>query len=551
MTEQVFVIENVGGIGKVSLTLRHGVCVLSGRNAAGKTSAFKAIARAQGGDVEIERRDGSERGIVTGPGVRLVLGRVAKRTGETEIELADISPLSQLIDPGLKDTDAAARSRVRALVEMLALRVDDEAIATLCGGNADLSKWLVAEVQSESIEDLLVAAEKLRMHAHALARFEEQRAAECSGRAAACADRARELREALGGTMPRESIAEANAALVDGSRQYERAVAQVDAREKLEAQQAEIRTTLGERPDPEAEAEGVRICEDEVERAAAEVMRLTALLAGARAAHSAATKALEAQRKAAAEAERAAQAWDRAQEILARTPEGPTRDELAPLKVRLVDQAGQRLQLARTAEEYHAAETERSAQDATRAAAAREAERLRQAALAIQGRLGELLTRAGAPGLTVIGGRLHAIKDGQPVDFERRLSEGQRVRAALDVAAHAYAGRVVPLSGHFWMALDPEAKREFARLVLRCEAHGLWDRDHALAMALWRDDAPDDRERWGWHADEARRSHARIIRLDVELERELRAGRGPHSRLRYVAGLALAGRAGSSAESRG
>jgi hypothetical protein len=79
-----------------------------------------------------------------------------------------------------------------------------------------------------------------------------------------------------------------------------------------------------------------------------------------------------------------------------------------------------------------------------------------------------------------------------------------------------------------------------AALMLRCSQHGIWDRDHALAMALWREAAPEDRERWEWHAASGRRSHAEIVSVDAEVRRDLRGHGTPHARLRYVAGLALA-----------
>lgn len=81
-----------------------------------------------------------------------------------------------------------------------------------------------------------------------------------------------------------------------------------------------------------------------------------------------------------------------------------------------------------------------------------------------------------------------------------------------------------------------------AALHLRCSVHGLWDRDHALALALWRDAAGDDRERCLWHADEAQRSQAQIVRIDAELEARLRGHGEAYRRLRYVTGQRLRSR---------
>jgi hypothetical protein len=81
-----------------------------------------------------------------------------------------------------------------------------------------------------------------------------------------------------------------------------------------------------------------------------------------------------------------------------------------------------------------------------------------------------------------------------------------------------------------------------AALYLRCSVHGTWDRDHALAMALWRESPTVDRERWDWHAQVSRRSQAEIVRVDVEINSRLRGTGQAWRRLRYQSGEALAKR---------
>jgi hypothetical protein len=65
--------------------------------------------------------------------------------------------------------------------------------------------------------------------------------------------------------------------------------------------------------------------------------------------------------------------------------------------------------------------------------------------------------------LTVVDGRLAAITDDSTKDFEARCSTGEKVFLALNVAATAYKGRVLPLSGEFWTSLDPHNRAEFAK----------------------------------------------------------------------------------------
>ncbi len=244
-------IENVGGIERADLILKPGVSVLRGRNGAGKTSAFRAISRAQGADIELERRDGAQFGEVRGPGVTLRVGKVVRATGHAELSLADVSPLSTLIDPQIKDSDAAARARLRALVELLGLAVDDDAVALLCGGDAAVAKWVADEVRAEAIDDLMVASEKARGRMHALARESEQAIEGAKARREAASGRMASILAEIGGAqaLVDTPIEVARAAVSEGGREYERAVAQHDARTQLEERQAALRASIGPRPD--------------------------------------------------------------------------------------------------------------------------------------------------------------------------------------------------------------------------------------------------------------------------------------------------------------
>jgi hypothetical protein len=127
------------------------------------------------------------------------------------------------------------------------------------------------------------------------------------------------------------------------------------------------------------------------------------------------------------------------------------------------------------------------------------------------------------------------------------------VRWAATRAAVEYVERPAVDMSHRCPICQSEMHRseaDRARLVLRCEEHGEWDRDHALALALWRAEidaarVPEERERWDWHAEAGERSRARIVRVDMEVEARLRGGRPAHSRLRYASGVALADRSDS------
>lgn len=115
------------------------------------------------------------------------------------------------------------------------------------------------------------------------------------------------------------------------------------------------------------------------------------------------------------------------------------------------------------------------------------------AAGGIAGRLGQILAGTEASGLTVVDGRLAELVDGEAMDFERRRSDGQRIRAALRVAAKAYRGQVVPLDGRYWLALDDAARAEFGAIAAELGLYVLTERpteghlrvDHVRGEEAW------------------------------------------------------------------
>lgn len=474
--EAEFVIENVGPIDGLRLQLRPGVAVFRGPNAAGKTTAITALEKAAGAHVDVEPRDGTSRGIITGPGVRLVITRVTKRTGEAELALADTSPFDLFVKGGgFKDTKARARARLRALTELFNLNVGEPEIATLCGDDEIAVEWLRLAVRSGEIESLDVAERKLRDHLHARARDQEEAAAEAEGRRDAARERRDRAGDSLGGRahLIDLSPAEAQEQLLEGTRRHERAQARCEAREELEREQAAIRQSLGERPD--IEPEQARLADLRSDRAAAEaeVRRLELALAEARSSVERLADSVAAQEQHVDMVERAAADWDAQQETLARVIDNaPSREELRLIYQDEITARQVILDRAQESARYRDAEAERAGADHDREHATRAAVELRDAAADLPSRLGSILAEAGAEGLTVIDGRIHVIRNGKPLDFEARLSEGERTRYGLDLAAKAYTGvdaagevytHLITLGGSYWASLDPRNRAEFAR----------------------------------------------------------------------------------------
>jgi len=459
MTEPLeYEITNVGGVEHASLTLRPGLNILRGPNGCGKTSSINAVARLHGSDVSLERRDGTDHGTISGPGGVLVrVGQVVRSKGDASLSIVDTTPVSTLIDPGLKASDAAARARLRALVNLVGIGMEDDTLAALAPDES-LRAWLRQSIEDDPTEDVMVALNRLKHETERRAREQEAVAESQDGRISAATERAESLVEAIGGRqkMVSVSVDDARQALIAASGRYEREVARCEAREDLEARQAEFQSLSPERPDVEAAEAKKLSAQDDLSMMDAAVHQLEVKLAEAKAQQAGFRLALESATEDALSVKQRADEWDAAQAILARPVEGPTRDQLDALKVEIVNDAEMTLEAARISEEY--AESQKAFADAVkgRDEAQREGERLRKLAKGLPARLAEILDTAGAPGITVVDGRVCAFDGDRVLDWERRLSDGQRIYRALDLAARRWPGGVVALSGQFWTALDPE-----------------------------------------------------------------------------------------------
>lgn len=473
-TDLHYTVDDVGGVQHAELTLRPGLNVLSGRNGTGKTSSMRAITRATGGVGELEPRDGAHHGSVSGPGVRLRVGKVTTRKGTdeavAELALADVAPLQTLVEPGIKDAESANRAQIRALIDLLGVGLDDETIGILCRGDEEAAEWLRAEVAGEETS-LDVAQGRLKRHLEGRARTHEGEAEAAEGVADAARRRAGDLLEAVGGeaALVDETPEAAREALIDASGRWERAKAQCEVREALEARQAEIRASIGERPDTthaQAKLDAAQAAHEAAQERVADLWRkLTEARADLTASEAAVTQWSERLEEQSA----AAQRWDEQQEVLAQDPEGPTRDDLERLRSESVEAAERHLDAAQRSAAYREVEAERADAERRREIAAQEGRRLRALAQSLPERLGEILASAGAHGFTVAGGRLCATWDGQHRDWQTRLSDGQRWRLALDVAASVYPRGdggypVVPI-GTAIAHLDPVHRAEVHQMA--------------------------------------------------------------------------------------
>lgn len=467
-------IEDVGPVTKFEFTLSPGVTVLQGAMGAGKSRTAAATARLFGADVPVEPRDGADHGIIETEGVRLVIRKVVRATGKADVELGDVGALAALIDPLVKDSEAAANARLRALAKLVRPPVTDEAVAVLAGEDSEVCSRATEAIHETGIQDLFRAAERVRLEAHGLKRKAEQAGEQAAGEASTLDAQAETALKALDGRAPSPvPVAEAEAAERRATEEHARAELLARQRAQHEARQAEVRASLGDRPDASAPAQAVTDAEAWLAtRKAAlgqleeELRALTAKVADARGAVREAEGRLAAARDARESTAEAIGRWERQAAILDQAVEGPTPEEVDALAL-TAQEAREATALSRlsaaylTNHEKAAAAHQRAAEAMGRAAA------LEALATSVSDRLGTLLASTPAKGLTVVNGRIHAIgPDGRLQDFERRLSEGQRARAAFRVYAAVSPNMVAPLDPRVWASFDDETKLEVAKVAV-------------------------------------------------------------------------------------
>ena len=185
-------IENVGPIERLSIPLPDaGVVVLRGRNGAGKSHALAAMDSLLTARGKLPCRDGARSGLVEGVGARLSIGRSTRRTGEAEVAtLEGRFDISQLVQPPIKDEEAADKARIKALIQLSGVKADATEFAALLPDGITLGSLVDTDQQSA---DPVTLAGQLKRALESQARGQEKVAAEKRTEATA-------LRQNAGGT---------------------------------------------------------------------------------------------------------------------------------------------------------------------------------------------------------------------------------------------------------------------------------------------------------------------------------------------------------------
>ena len=473
-------IQNVGPIHSLTIPLPDGggVVRLRGPNGSGKSTALAAVdSAARGVPMEARARRGTKSGTVEGLGIKLSVGpqRMGARKGELTVDAFDQRiRLGDLVDPGLKDADAANRKRIQTLCAIAGIEPDAERFRALC---ADLDD---SALRGELVE----VAARVRAELHRRAREHETRATEQ-------AERARTLFEQVADVdgAPAADVAQAalESAIGAESALKARAAQAGEAQQRAAKARAELERIGAEAPDLDALREAARIAGDRASEATELVdeiqKRLREAMADMDAANVAERQALrdvEAAEQAAADRIAARKALEEATAVA----DAPTDGDLSAAHDAV---AQARADVARAAQAERAAEQRAKAQAAEEAAKTEhaKAEALRYAATRTDTVLVDHLSSVMPEGLRVLDGRLVIERDGAPVDYAE-LSEGERWRIAIDAALSAAGSRqIIAIEQPAWEGLDADAR---AAIQKHARERGAWiltaEADHAAVGPL-------------------------------------------------------------------
>jgi energy-coupling factor transporter ATP-binding protein EcfA2 len=457
-------LENIGAIEKLALPVPAdgGVIVIKGRNGSGKSTAISATESLVTGKSKPEVRDGALNGKVSGLGVTMTVGRSKRITGELEVTSLEgrLSP-AELVDPGIKDPDAADSKRIKALVAL----VGAEADISLFAGLIDEPLDNYVSTSATEADDLLVMTARIKRDFESKARDLEDREKNYQGKALAARESAAGVdltADCDGDKLHRqlEQAISAESALRTRKAEYDRASkANQQAREQLEKARSEY---SGKSLD-EAMTDELR-CKQSTEEASSNVANLEKLLAEARVHLANANhfySAAIAARKAAESHTRSLAEWEK--QLEAAMPE--------PVSTDAILEAAEQVQTARDACDLgvkvrSAKEQIAKADEHLQAAktAALKAKKLREAAKGTDEVLSQVVAKTGSQ-LRVEAGRL-VLDTKRGATYFADLSHGERWKIALDIAIEAVGpGGLLTIPQEAWESLDPINRKLIAEHV--------------------------------------------------------------------------------------
>lgn len=452
------VIENVGPIERLSIPLpESGVVVLRGRNGVGKSHALAAVDSLISGRGKPPCRDGAAKGAVEGFGAKLTIGRSTRRVGEAEVlTLEGRLDISQLVQPPIKDEEAADRTRIKALIQLSGRPADATLFESILPEGVSLGELVSIRERSE---DPVQLAGQIKRALEAEARRWEKVAEEAKAEFSI-------LQQELG-EKPTEDVtwlrivhqpdvvrAEAEMAVAAAMAKLR----ELETRQEMAARQAQ---QIAEAKKALAELEGGELVTPEkidleMTELDEKIRRLEQALAAARERRAQLLRRRE-------EAERLQKQIAELRRIVSAEIPIIADEEIRAAKDQL-EVSRRRLDL--TLQLIRKASLAKKVEEAERrwGAAEDRAERLRDAAHATDDVLSSLVGQV-TKRLRVEGGRLVCDTD-RGVEPFGELSPGERWRIALEIAVEQLGrGGIVTVPQEAWEALDPVNREEIAAIA--------------------------------------------------------------------------------------
>lgn len=451
-------LANIGPIERLSIPLPEaGVVVLRGRNGVGKSHALAAVDSLVSGRGKPPCRDGAAKGVVEGFGAKLTIGRSTRRIGEAEVlTLEGRLDISQLVQPTIKDEEAADRTRIKALIQLSGRPADLTAFSAILPQGVELGELVPPSEQSD---DPVILAGKVKRALEAEARRWEKVAEEAKAELSVIQQDIGEVPE----TDPlwlrilhQPDVVRAEAEMTVASALAR--IRELEARQEMAAKQAE---QIAEAKKALAELEGGELATPEkIDAELADldekIRKLEQALAASRERRTQLLRRREEARQFQAKVAEL-------RKIVSAEVTIVSDEEIAEAK-RELDKARQRLdetiQLIRTARNTSVARNlSRKYEEACL-----EAEILRDAAHATDDVLSSLVAHV-TKRLRVEAGRLVCQTD-RGVEPFGELSPGERWRIALEIAVEQLGrGGIVTVPQEAWEALDPINRTEVASIA--------------------------------------------------------------------------------------
>lgn len=464
MSTTKLILDSVAGISHIEIPLPEGggIVLFEGRNGTSKTNALEAVQALVGKGGEIKTQDGAVAGEASlkrddAQFVTVRMARRISRSGKLEVDaLSGKFDVGVLVDPKLKDPEAADALRVKALIQLTdQSKPSPESFYGICGGKENFET--LVSVESASADDLVTMAGKVKRDIEKHSRLKKEScerqklSAETSRRAAEGIDVSlphdaqalqHELEQSIRASQALETQAEGKRVAKIAFENAQICVAQIEESYTgltVEFAARDAEATLAEFKSASAVVIDLQVKLDEAiaERDKCELLK------------SAAGKALD-------EAEaHESQISQLSQIIASGEPELVPATSIASAaenvsKARLALETGVKVRTAKQ-QLLEANESDKHA-----AILEQEAETLRNSAQATDSVLSAAVERLNSP-LRVRNGRLVLKTKRSDHELFQDLSLGQRTRVVVDIAINAVGiGGLIPVPQELWDGLDKQ-----------------------------------------------------------------------------------------------